>query len=187
MNNSGVMYNQIIPPSPDDDIKTFQEKLWNSGTPEEFTRTFEVNVTAVYYTTVAFLELLDAGNKRPEKQPGAPTSQVVTTSSIGAFRRDENTFSMSYNASKAAVLHLGKILANTFKRWQIRSNIIAPGLFPSGNCIVSILYRIITLESFVNRNDTESYQHEQCCFFRAGPTGPIRTSRRYWRIDSFPR
>ena len=73
MNNSGVMYSQIIPPSPDDDIKTIQEKLWNSGPPEEFTRTFEVNVTAVYYTTVAFLELLDAGNKRPEKQPGAPT------------------------------------------------------------------------------------------------------------------
>ncbi|KAI5123655.1 hypothetical protein M0805_001685 [Coniferiporia weirii] len=130
VNNSGVMYNTAKAPEPTDDIKTFQEKLWSAGTPEEFNRTFDVNVTAVYYTTVAFLELLDAGNRHASSSD-EPTSQVITVSSIGGFRRDQRVFSLSYTASKAAVTHMGKTLANTLKGWKIRSNIIAPGLYPS--------------------------------------------------------
>ncbi|KAH8119228.1 NAD-binding protein [Phellopilus nigrolimitatus] len=130
VNNSGVMYNVAKAPEPTDDIKTFQEKLWSAGTPEEFTKTFDVNVTAVYYTTVAFLELLDAGNRRATS-PEEPTSQVITISSIGGLRRDEFVFSISYSASKAASNHVGKLLANTLRRWKIRSNVIAPGLYPS--------------------------------------------------------
>jgi len=130
INNSGVMYNTAKAPEPTDDIKTFQKKLWEAGTKDEFNKTFEVNVTAVYYTTVAFLELLDAGNKRAASSD-EPTSQVITVSSIGALRRDDKVFSLSYSASKAAVLHLAKILVNTLKRWRIRSNIIAPGIYPS--------------------------------------------------------
>lgn len=132
VNNSGVLYNKAEPPSPNDDIKTFQDKLWNAGTSDEFNRTFEVNVAAVYYATVAFLELLDAGNKRPGRGNDAPTSQVVTISSIAGFRRDDSTYSISYSASKAASTHVGKLLANTLRRWQIRSNVIAPGIYPSG-------------------------------------------------------
>lgn len=130
INNSGVMYNNSKAPDASDDIKAFQAKLWNAGTPEEFTKTFEVNVAAVYYTSVAFLELLDEGNKR-RQSPDEPTSQIITTSSIGGFRRDEKTFSLSYSSSKAAATHLAKTLANTFKGFKIRSNIIAPGLYPS--------------------------------------------------------
>lgn len=130
VNNSGVLYNNIKPPEVGDDIKAFQAKLWNAGTPEEFNKTFEVNVAAVYYTTVAFLELLDAGNNKGSS--GAPTSQVITVSSIGGFRRDDKVFSLSYSASKAAVTQMAKTLSNVLKAWQIRSNIIAPGLYPSG-------------------------------------------------------
>lgn len=134
INNSGVMYNTARAPEPTDDIKTFQKKLWEAGTKEEFNKTFEVNVTAVYYTTVAFLELLDAGNKRATSED-EPSSQVITVGSIGGFRRDDKVFSLSYSASKASVMHLSKILVNTLKRWKIRSNIIAPGLYPSGMLI----------------------------------------------------
>jgi len=129
VNNSGVMYNQAKAPAPGEDIKGLQERMWNAGTAEEFTKTFEVNVTGVYYTSVAFLELLDQGNKRAS--PDAPRSQIITVSSIAAFRRDSGTFSLSYGPSKAAVLHMAKLLMNTLVPFQIRSNIIAPGLYPS--------------------------------------------------------
>lgn len=137
INNSGVMYNTAKAPEPTDDIKAFQAKLWNAGTPEEFVKTFEVNVTGVYYTTVAFLELLHLGNERPGLPVDAPTSQVITVSSIASFRRDAGTFSLSYGSSKAAVTHMGKTLANILKGWRIRSNIIAPGVYPSGELQVS--------------------------------------------------
>ncbi|EJD03097.1 NAD-binding protein [Fomitiporia mediterranea MF3/22] len=128
--NSGVMYNHIKKASPDEDIKAVQEKLWTSGTPEEFIKTYEVNVSAAYYTSVAFLELLDAGNKRA-LPANEPASQIITIGSIGGLRRDGNVFSISYSTSKAAVMHMGKILADLLKPWKIRSNIIAPGMFPS--------------------------------------------------------
>jgi NAD(P)-dependent dehydrogenase (short-subunit alcohol dehydrogenase family) len=47
---------------------------------------FEVNVTGVFYTTLAFLELLDAGNAEGRALEGV-SSQVITISSIGGYRR----------------------------------------------------------------------------------------------------
>ncbi|TFK50005.1 NAD-P-binding protein [Heliocybe sulcata] len=131
VNNSGVMF---TPPSrhslgPPKDIKELQERLWNYATPEEFAKTFEVNCTGVYFTTVAFLELLDAGNRQGGIE--GVTSQVITLSSIAGLRRDSQQFNAAYSMSKAAVTHLGKTLANILRDQKIRSNIIAPGLYPS--------------------------------------------------------
>lgn len=133
VNNAGVMRNEIPQPIPKpatagDDITKLQDVLWNSGTPEDWADTFNVNVTAVYYATVAFLELLHEGNKRGNR--GA-WSQVITISSLASFRKDDQVMSMSYTLSKVAVTHLGKTLAHVLKDWKIRSNIINPGLFPS--------------------------------------------------------
>lgn len=73
VNNAGIARN-ILPsqlPSPLDgpadappSIKAFQNVLWDTGSPEGFAETFDTNVTAVYFTTVAFLELLHLGNLR---------------------------------------------------------------------------------------------------------------------------
>ncbi|KAG0704862.1 NAD(P)-binding protein [Suillus ampliporus] len=73
VNNAGISRN-ILPsrlPSPLDDpadaslsIKAFQSVLWDTGSPADFAETFDTNVTAVYFTTVAFLELLHLGNLR---------------------------------------------------------------------------------------------------------------------------
>lgn len=38
---------------------------------------------------------------------------------------------MSYTLSKAACSHLGRVMANLLVPWGIRSNIIAPGVWPS--------------------------------------------------------
>ncbi|KAL0061806.1 hypothetical protein AAF712_011324 [Marasmius tenuissimus] len=134
------------PPSPSSSrkapsIRSFQAALWDSGSPEDFADTFATNVTAVYYTTVAFLDLLHQGNLR--KQPadynplvGIPplpthTSQVLSISSSGSFRVDPKILSMSYTLSKNACTHLGKCMANLLAPWGIRSNVLAPGVWPS--------------------------------------------------------
>lgn len=140
VNNAGVAHNKFKPWDPATDIKAFQESLWSLGTPDEWARTFAVNVTAVYYTTVAFLELLHLGNVRACGE-GVPTSQVITMSSVGGFRRDDRVFSLSYGVSKAAVTHLGKSLANILRGWKIRSNVIAPGIYPSGKLRTAIAHQ----------------------------------------------
>ncbi|KAF5367326.1 hypothetical protein D9757_010111 [Collybiopsis confluens] len=120
-------------------IKGFQAALWNTGAPEDFAETFSTNVTAPYYSTVAFLDLLHQGNMRQQgpSYPSFPSippfhsSQVITVSSSGSFRVDPKIVSMSYTLSKAASTHLGKCLANLLAPWGIRSNVLAPGVWPS--------------------------------------------------------
>ncbi|TBU25518.1 NAD-P-binding protein [Dichomitus squalens] len=131
VNNAGLARNFLpkLPGPGEVDMKKYQELLWNAGTPQDFADSFDVNVSAVWYNTVCFLDLLDAGNKRGN-MPGV-TSQILTVSSGGAFRKDDKVFSVSYTLSKSAATHLGKMLAYFLKDWQIRSNVIAPGIFPS--------------------------------------------------------
>lgn len=90
---------------------------------QEFTQTYHVNTTAVFFSVVAFLELLDAGNKKGNVKQ---KSQVIATSSIGAYNRNAMA-GYAYGTSKAAVLHLMKQFATAFASYQIRSNVIAPG------------------------------------------------------------
>ena len=132
VNNAGLAKNFLpkLPGPGEVDMKKYQELLWNAGTPQDFADSFDVNVSAVWYNTVCFLDLLDAGNKRGN-MPGV-SSQILTVSSGGAFRKDDKVFSVSYTLSKSAATHLGKMLSHFLKDWQIRSNVIAPGIFPSG-------------------------------------------------------
>lgn len=131
VNNAGLAKNFLpkLPGPGEVDMKKYQEMLWNAGSPQDFSAAFDVNVSAVWYTAVAFLDLLDAGNKRGNT-PGV-TSQILTVASGGAFRKDDKVFSVPYTLSKSAATHLGKMLAHFLKDWQIRSNVIAPGIFPS--------------------------------------------------------
>ncbi|KAF7767975.1 hypothetical protein Agabi119p4_7218 [Agaricus bisporus var. burnettii] len=147
-------------------IKAFQKALWDIGTMEEWEESFRTNSIAVYYTTVAFLELLHRGNVRKlrlERGPspaisrsnsgtdtpsdsipasgiatgesfgGRPyhSSQVISVSSSGGFRTDHKVLSPSYTLSKAACTHLGKLMANLLASWGIRSNVLAPGVWPT--------------------------------------------------------
>jgi NAD(P)-dependent dehydrogenase (short-subunit alcohol dehydrogenase family) len=130
-------------------IKTFQSVLWDTGSPEDFAETFATNVTAVYYTTIAFLDLLHQGNVRRQRfsrpqitgnlsRPPHHTSQVLSVSSSGSFRLDSKVLSPSYTLSKSACTHLGKLLANLLAPWGIRSNVLAPGVWPTGKSILMI-------------------------------------------------
>ncbi|KAJ3549983.1 hypothetical protein NM208_g221 [Fusarium decemcellulare] len=95
---------------------------------EDFANTYNVNCTAVFYTTVAFLGLLDQGNKRSEYQGGR--SQVIATSSIGSFNR-RITAGFAYGTSKAATTMMMKVLATYLVPYKIRANVLCPGIFPT--------------------------------------------------------
>ncbi|KAH9831397.1 NAD-P-binding protein [Rhodofomes roseus] len=136
VNNAGIsLALQPKLPTPSEangDITQLQALLWNTEMPESFRKTFDVNVAAVWFCTVAFMELLHEGNKRTLAPGGSGvSSQVLTVSSIAGFRKDSAVFTLSYTVSKAAATHLGKMMAHYLKDWKIRSNVICPGFFPS--------------------------------------------------------
>ncbi|KHN95500.1 short chain dehydrogenase/reductase family [Metarhizium album ARSEF 1941] len=125
--SSGVIEAATAPPDGSDDIKSLQQKLWKPAV-EDFTTTLHVNVTGTFYTAIAFLDLLDEGNKRAAVV--AQKSQIVLTSSVSSFARLPFA-GFSYSTSKAAVTQLGKMLSTALAPYKIRVNTISPGLFPS--------------------------------------------------------
>lgn len=111
------------------DAEDLKKKLWDNESVEGWQQTYETDVTSVYFTTVAFLPLLQAGI-----QPKGPlnrfSSSVITISSMsGLMRHAQGHF--SYNAAKGATVHLTKLMSAEFQRTWIRVNSIAPGYFPS--------------------------------------------------------
>jgi THO complex subunit 3 len=112
--------------------------------------TMATNASSVIAVSAAFLPLLDAANRRRGWEGGKVTgtnrarkrdkpeegvvvdeddqrlAQIITIASISAFMRKVSA-GLAYNASKAAAVHLAKILATTLAEWGIRSNVVAPG------------------------------------------------------------
>ncbi|KAI1178290.1 short chain dehydrogenase [Nemania sp. FL0916] len=124
--NSGIGGPIGNQPKPETTLAEFAES--NLEIPiEYYTTTFNVNTSAVWYTTMAFLKLLDAGNARGNVEQ---KSQVVAVSSIGGFNKI-NTGGWAYGQSKAACTHLIKHLSVVLPQWDIRANVICPGLYPS--------------------------------------------------------
>ncbi|RYP08782.1 hypothetical protein DL764_001693 [Monosporascus ibericus] len=103
---------------------------------DDYTKTFAINTTAVWYTAMLFLKLLEyvsmhtpAGNKQGNVEQ---KSQVVAVSSIGGFNK-QNTGGYAYGQSKAACTHLIKQLSIALPQWDIRANVICPGLERPGD------------------------------------------------------
>ncbi|KAH6673043.1 hypothetical protein B0J14DRAFT_592247 [Halenospora varia] len=131
--NSGTMGPtlDLLPKSPTPSLAQFHEFLWNTPM-SEFNETFMINSTAMFYTFLAFLPLLDAGNSHvesPTKKTGVK-SQFVVTSSIGAYSRRPGA-GFAYAGSKAAVVHMVRQMSTMMCPYGIRVNSIAPGIYPS--------------------------------------------------------
>ena len=120
-----------------DTIQDIRKRLFEEVSMESFTEAFHVNVTGAYFTLLAFLELLDAGNKKAlEGGFGAPAnpgskipsiqSQVVITSSVSGFSRNSGSCP-AYAGSKAAITHLAKHASTNLASHGIRVNALAPG------------------------------------------------------------
>ena len=105
-----------------------KDTLWKES-PEEWDECYRTDVTAVYFTTVAFLPLLQAAIE-PQGPANKFGSSVITISSMsGIMRHAQGHF--SYNAAKGATVHLTKMMSAEFQKLSIRVNSIAPGYFPS--------------------------------------------------------
>ncbi|KAI9663631.1 MAG: hypothetical protein M1821_007121 [Bathelium mastoideum] len=89
---------------------------------------YRTNVGQIYFLSTALLPLLQ---RSTERHPSWSGTILNITSISGTVKRSQNHF--AYNASKAAALHLTKLLANEL--WmaglKIRVNSVAPGVFPS--------------------------------------------------------
>lgn len=120
--NSGILGPQATSITPETSLEEFQSALWNQSS-DEYTKTFAVNVSGVFFTVIAFLKLLDAGNKKKNVEQA---SQVIATSSIGGFNR-RVPGGYAYGQSKAGTTLLMKQLATNLVPYDIRSNVIAPG------------------------------------------------------------
>ncbi|CAA9961266.1 Short chain dehydrogenase/reductase [Pyrenophora teres f. maculata] len=124
--NSGITGPTLRTLDKNASLTEFRDHLWNWDM-DEFNQTFALNTTAAFFTVVAFLELLDKGNKAGNLQQ---KSQVICIASAGAFNRVPMA-GYAYAGSKSAAVHIMKQLATNLVPYDIRSNVIAPGLYPS--------------------------------------------------------
>jgi NAD(P)-dependent dehydrogenase (short-subunit alcohol dehydrogenase family) len=122
--NAGISGPKAEPAN--EDASKLKETLFNSESFSGWSSTFNTNVSAVYFTTVAFLPLLQAAN---EAQSHFSPSVIVISSMSGIMRHAQGH--LSYNAAKAATAHLAKLMSYEFKKAGIRVNSIATGYFPS--------------------------------------------------------
>ncbi|KAI9671822.1 MAG: hypothetical protein M1831_003350 [Alyxoria varia] len=103
-----------------------KSKLWNNESVEAWNDVYDADVTSVYFTTVAFLPLLQSASQSNSQY----TASVITISSMsGLIRGSQGHF--SYNAAKGATIQLTRLMSSEFLKAGIRINSIAPGYFPS--------------------------------------------------------
>jgi len=121
---SGISGPKAEPDS--EDATELKKKLWDNESFEEWGETYNTDVTAVYFTSVAFLPLLQASSK---KRGNMTASIIVISSMSGIMRQAQGHF--SYNAAKGGTVHLAKLMSGEFTKASIRVNSIAPGYFPS--------------------------------------------------------
>ncbi|KAI4120536.1 MAG: hypothetical protein LQ338_006947 [Usnochroma carphineum] len=124
--NAGISGPKGVPEA--SDASKLSSDLWKAESPSEWADVFNTNVAAVYFTTVAFLPLLQASQDHPSRAPRSP-SVIVISSMSGIMRNSQGHF--SYNAAKGATVHLSKLMSSEFEKTNIRVNSIAPGYFPS--------------------------------------------------------
>ncbi|RMD43606.1 hypothetical protein DV735_g1555, partial [Chaetothyriales sp. CBS 134920] len=95
--------------------------------PDAFSRILNLNVKSIYYTVQA-LHLLLRKNASTEQ----PSRIIInaSTGGIGVGSLGENA-THAYSASKAAAIHLAKILCVELGPQGITTNAIAPGFYPT--------------------------------------------------------
>jgi NAD(P)-dependent dehydrogenase (short-subunit alcohol dehydrogenase family) len=128
INNAGIAGN-----TQQTEAKTAEEMKKNlfddeSSTFDDWCNTYRTNVPQLFFMTMAFLPLLQ---KASETQHGYSGTVINISSISGIVQSSQHHF--GYNASKAAAIHLTKILAAEVANngLKIRINSIAPGVFPS--------------------------------------------------------
>lgn len=107
----------------------FSKQSLENNSPDDWDSLFRLNVYATYFLSLAFLPLLSKGTEAHK----AWSSTIITTGSISGVVKQSQKH-ISYNASKAAVHHVTKMLAfevATATTAKIRINAVAPGTYAS--------------------------------------------------------
>ncbi|CAI9635600.1 unnamed protein product [Alternaria burnsii] len=122
---------------------------------DDWSQAMAINTQSVIGVSATFLPLLEAANTRRGWAPGKVTgtgnarardtsaaeangidadddrmAHIITVASVASYMRWISA-GLAYNASKAAAAHLGKMMATFLSEWGVRSNIVAPGPYPS--------------------------------------------------------
>ncbi|KAK5712558.1 hypothetical protein LTR17_017939 [Elasticomyces elasticus] len=120
-----------IPKDRTPSILELHEFLWKPSM-EDFDEAFHVNSTGMFYTMVAFLPLLDAGNTHSLSSTVGTTvsSQFLVIGSIGAYSKKPG-MGFAYAGSKAAAILMVKQIATLMVPYNIRANMLNPGIYPS--------------------------------------------------------
>jgi NAD(P)-dependent dehydrogenase (short-subunit alcohol dehydrogenase family) len=79
------------------------------------TETFETNVTAGFFVSAAFLPLLARGTANNKGY----SASIVNVASISGMMRGSSSGQFAYAASKAAALHLSKMLGTTLAQAKV--------------------------------------------------------------------
>ena len=110
-------------------LQALCDELWKTPM-EDFTATYNTNVTAVLYTAVAFLPLLYAANSEAVRSKGTdrPRPQIIGVSSIASYAKGTAS-GYAYNSSKAALNQMLKQLSNLLVPYDIRSNVFCAGIW----------------------------------------------------------
>ena len=111
-------------------VQALCDELWKTPM-EDFTDTYNTNVTAVLYTAVAFLPLLYAANSEAVRGPGSsgrPRPQIIGVSSIASYAKGTAS-GYAYNSSKAALNQMLKQLGNLLVPYDVRSNVFCAGIW----------------------------------------------------------
>ncbi|KAK0725874.1 hypothetical protein B0H67DRAFT_598909 [Lasiosphaeris hirsuta] len=123
--NADIAGPKVFPSS--SDATALRAELWEKEDQAGWAAVLNTNVTAVYFTTVAVLPLLQASSKEPGQRLAA--SVIVISSTSGILRNCQNRF--SYKAAKGATVHLTRLMSTEFDKTGVRFNSIAPGYFLS--------------------------------------------------------
>lgn len=130
--NSGYLgdVTGMVPRPAEQTVDELQKELWGKISYEDTSKVVTTNIAGSYFTFLAFLGLLGAGNTHPDSvgKSGMLQSQFICTTSFGGLCRAEAP-GYVYNASKAALNHLTKTLSSEYAKHSIRANAIAPGTF----------------------------------------------------------
>lgn len=114
--NSGIGGPQVPLIKPETTLEEWATANFNVDW-DAYVNTFAVNAASVWYTSMACLGLLDAGNKKGNVEQ---SSQVIVTSSIASFNK-KAPGGWAYGQSKAAATLAMKQLSVSLPQWGLRS------------------------------------------------------------------
>lgn len=128
INNAGIMTHTFQ--SEAQSAEEMKKNLFDNenATFDDWNKIYQVNVSQGYFMTCAFLPLLQKSTANNPSWSGTVINISSISGQVKVFQHHPQ-----YNASKAATIHLTRMLSNEVHNngLKIRINSIAPGVFPS--------------------------------------------------------